>query len=252
MFKGLAQQGRTLDGELVIDAHTHLGLMNLYALPRGAVPDVVAHMDRLGIDRACTFGFAGVSSDFEYGNDVIIDAVARYPDRFVGFATLHAQYPGEAVAELERCRRRGLRGIKLIASYQRCPTTDERLAPAYAYAHENHLMMLNHDWGSPDRLDELAERYPNACFINGHIRHDCGEVLRERPNVYQCTCAALMWRDVERLFEACPLEKIVYGSDLIDLDGPFGLGPILFARIPDDAKRSILGLNMQRVLDEYR
>ncbi|MFQ6098457.1 MAG: amidohydrolase family protein [Armatimonadota bacterium] len=251
MFRTLAQKGRPVDGELVIDAHTHIGASNLYALPFSGLDDVVAHMDRLGIDQACTFGFAGVNSDFEYGNDVVIEAVQQFPRRFIGFTTLHAQYPDEMIPELERCRARGLRGIKLIPAYQRCPTEDERFRPAYEYAHDNRLMMLNHHWGPPGRLNELAGRYANACFINGHIRHDCGEVLRERPNVYQCTCAALMWRDVERLVQAAPLEKIVYGSDLIDLDGAFGLGPILYARISDEAKRAILGLNMRRVLDEY-
>ncbi len=46
-------------------------------------------------------------------------------------------------------------------------------------------------------------------------------------------------------------DRLMFGSDLQDLPIAWGLGPILFARIPPEQKRLILGENLQRVLREY-
>jgi predicted TIM-barrel fold metal-dependent hydrolase len=247
-FYEAALTGEPLRDELVIDAHTHLGVFSYYHIPDGDTDSVVREMDRLGIDRACAFAFAGVNSDFVYGNDVTADAVRAYPDRFIGFAVVNPHYPEEIVQELERCRSLGFRGIKLIAAYQGYPEEGPNFFPAYRFAHENGMMVLSHGWGKPEFLDGLAREYPNVTFIIGHWALDYAEVVKRRPNVYQCTCAALSFGDVERLVEAMPVEKIVYGSDFTDLPMPFSFGPILYARIPEEAKRAILGRNMEAVL----
>jgi hypothetical protein len=252
MFLKLAKSGLPIEGETVIDAHTHIGgYFDLYHIPFGGINGIVEQMDRLGIMKICAFSFSGICSDFVLGNDQVMCAVREWPDRIVGYATINANYPEEWIPELERCRRGGLRGIKIICEYQGTTTERTNFTPLYRYANENHLIMINHQWGSPEFLDSLAERYADACFIIGHYSTQYSEVLRKRKNVYQCTCAALMFHDVEKLLEVVRADKIVYGSDLADLDGPFGLSPILYAKIGDEEKRMILGLNMQKILERY-
>lgn len=250
-FHDYAAAGKPLKDELVIDAHTHLGVFNRYHIPDADTDSVVREMDRLGVNRACTFAFAGVNSDFVYGNDVTAAAVGKYPDRFVGFAVVNPHYPDEMVPELERCLALGFRGIKLIAAYQDYPEDGPNFFPAYRFAHENRLMILSHGWSSPEFLDRLAKDYPNAILIVGHYFHmpEYAEVVKKHPNVYQCTCAAgLNFGDIERMVAAMPVEKIIYGSDFTGWPMPFSFGPILYARIPDDAKRVILGLNAKTML----
>jgi predicted TIM-barrel fold metal-dependent hydrolase len=247
-FHEYAMAGEPLRDELVIDMHTHLGSFNYYHIPDGDTDSVVKEMDRLGVDLACTFAFAGVNSDFVYGNDVTADAMKRYPERFIGFAVMNPHYPDEMIPELERCLGLGFRGIKLIAAYQNYPEDGPAFIPAYRFAHENRLIVLSHGWARPDFLDGLAKEYPNATFIIGHGPSDFADVVKNRPNVYQCTCAALSFGDIERMAAAMPVEKILYGSDFTDLPMPFSFGPILYARIPDDAKRAILGLNAKTML----
>jgi len=251
-FLRLAKSGLRIENELIMDAHTHLGgYFNLYHIPFGDVKGILEQLDRLGIDKICTFSFAGVNSDFTLGNDLVAQAVKDYPDRIVGYTTLNANYPEEWITELERCREMGLKGIKIICEYQGTTTERTNFSPVYQYANDHQMIMLNHYWGSPNFLDGLAEEYPNACFIIGHYSTQYAEVLRKKKNVYQCTCAALMFGDIEKLLRSVEADKIVYGSDLTDLDGPFGLAPILYAKTSDEDKRKILGLTMQRVLDEY-
>jgi len=251
-FVRLAKAGLPIKDELVIDAHTHIGgHFNLYHIPFGDIKGIIEQMDRLGIKRICTFSFAGVNSDFTLGNDLITQAVREYPERLIGYITLNANYPDEWLRELERCRKAGLRGIKIICEYQGTTTEETDFSPAYEYANEYHMIIINHYWGNPRFLDALAEKYPNACFIVGHYSTQYADILHKRANVYQCTCASLMFGDIERLVEKVDVGKIVYGSDLSDLDGPFGLAPILYAKIPDENKRMILGLTMQKILDDY-
>ena len=51
--------------------------------------------------------------------------------------------------------------------------------------------------------------------------------------------------------EAFGADRLMFGSDLQDLPIPWGLGPILFARLSPEEKRLVLGGNLERVLSEY-
>jgi predicted TIM-barrel fold metal-dependent hydrolase len=209
-------------------------------------------MDRCGVDQAITFSFAGITSDFAYGNDIAAEAAKQFPDRFIGFGTMNPHYHTEMKAELDRCRKMGLRGIKLIADYQKYPVEGPGLFPAYEFAHENSWMILNHSWGPPQFLDKLATTFNKACFIVGHYFDSAyAEVVSARENVFQCTCAALNFGDTETMVDAMPPEKIVFGSDLPDLPLMFSLAPILYARISDDAKRKIVGLTAKSMIERW-
>lgn len=254
-FRKMVMMRERLDGEFVLDAHTHIGERSLiYHLPDSSAADLVCEMDRIGVDKAITFSFAGITSDFVFGNDVCASAVNAYPDRFIGFALVNPHYHTEIQKELERCREMGLRGIKLIADYQRYPVEGPGLFPAYEYAHENSWMILSHNWGPPAFLDKLATTFSNACFIIGHYPGPAdiyGEVIRKHDNVYQCTCAALNFGDIEALVDSTPSDKIVFGSDMPDLPLMFSLAPILYARISDDVERAIIGLNAKAMIERW-
>lgn len=254
MFREIAMLGKKLEGEYVVDAHTHMGdRSKIYHLPDSSTGELVAEMDRIGVNLAITFSFAGITSDYAYGNDIVAEAVGQYPDRFVGLACVNPHYRTDISNELDRCKQMGLRGIKLIADYQRYPADGPDLFPAYEYAHENGWMILNHNWGPPQFLDKLATTFNKACFIIGHYfnRPMYADVIRAHENVIQCTCAALDFGDIEMLVDAVPAEKIVFGSDVPDLPIMFSMAPILYARISDDDKRKILGLTAKSMLERW-
>jgi predicted TIM-barrel fold metal-dependent hydrolase len=251
-FLRLAKAGLPIKDDLVIDAHTHLGgYFSLYHIPFGDVKGIIEQLNRLGIVRICAFSFAGINSDYVLGNDIVAQAVKEHPDRIVGYATLNANYPHEWLSELERCVKIGLKGIKIICEFQGTTTEKTDFTSVYQYANDHHMIMINHHWGSPSFFENLAERYPDISFIIGHYSTEYAEILRRRRNIFQCTCAALMFGDIEKLLKSVDADKIVYGSDLTDLDGPFSLMPVLYAKITDEEKRKILGLNMQKILEKH-
>ena len=75
-------------------------------------------------------------------------------------------------------------------------------------------------------------------------------VVNRHPNVYVCTCLPINRPDLVTAVRKLDPDKILFGSDVPDLPLPTGFGPNLYARIADDLKRQIMGLNAQRLLEE--
>ncbi len=236
------------------DCHGHLGGKAChYHIPDGDLDATVAEMDRQGVAKACVFSFAGVFSDEAYGNDLVAEAVRRYPDRFVGFTLLNPHRGREAMLrEQERCAGLGLRGVKLIPHYQDYPPEGPLIDVACRWAYERRQVILNHHWGSAAQVERLTREYPGACFIAGHLTTEYADLMKERRNLYVCTCP--LWRgprDCETVVAEIGADRLMFGSDLQDLPIAWGLGPILFARLAAHQKRLILGGNLERVLEEY-
>jgi predicted TIM-barrel fold metal-dependent hydrolase len=122
---------------MVIDIHTHAfprairqarqrffqnepAFELLYAAPKSQLvgaSDTIAMMDAQGVDKSVIFGFPWRSADtFRRNNDYILEAVARYPDRLIGFCCLDPAHP-QAPAEVERCLKSGLSGVGELAFY---------------------------------------------------------------------------------------------------------------------------------------
>lgn len=243
-----AWAGSALSDVLVLDAHAHIGQCGQYSVPWPSTDEKVDDMDRFGIDRASIFAFAGVSSDFVWGNDLAIEAVRAYPDRFIGYATLNANYPEELIPELDRTFALGLRGIKLITAYQGVPVETERLFPVYEWANARGTILLSHHWGAPEFLDRLARRYPNVSFHIGHLNPEYARAVRSNRNVYTTTTFVPWPGAIAQAVETFGADNVLFGSDSPDLDVSLNLGPLLTARIKDQDKLQILGGNMQAIL----
>lgn len=252
-FAAFARSGRRPKHMTFFDCHGHLGGRAChYHLPDSTLDDTVAEMDRLGIETICVFSFTAIWSDERFGNDIVADAVRRYPGRFVGFTALNPHRGrDEMIEELERCANLGLRGIKLIPYYQDFPEEDPLIDVACQWAHEHRLIILNHNWGSPDQVERLVTGYPGACFIAGHATAAYAGVMARHSNLYVCSCPVHGVGDCEALVKAIGADRLLFGSDLQDLPVPWGLGPILSARITPDDKRLILGENLRRILGQY-
>jgi predicted TIM-barrel fold metal-dependent hydrolase len=246
------RERKSLREERFADCHGHWGGGSPRHVLYDTPAEVVAEMDKFGVRRACVFTLEGVMSDEAWGNDQVAALVAAYPERFVGF-TLVNPHRGEAqmLAELERGRAHGLRGIKLIPAYQGYPAEGPLVDVPCRYADEQGLLILNHDWGSPEQMERLCATYPRAAFLTGHANGTYGEVVRRHPNLFICTCPLLEWNQAEDFVALYGAERMLFGSDLLDLPIAWGMGQIMYARIPEAAKRKILGENLQELLEKY-
>jgi len=156
-YVAFAQTGERPPDMTFADNHGHLGPHAChYHLPKCDLAGIVADMDRFGVEFVCAFSFSGVFGDERFGNDVVAEAVGRFPDRFVGFTMLNP-HRGEADMwrELERCTEMGLRGVKLIPYYQDYPDEGPLIDVACRWADEHRQIILNHNWGSAAQMERL-------------------------------------------------------------------------------------------------
>ena len=252
-FVQFGRTGRRPASMVFHDCHGHLGGKAChYHLPGCSLDGIVADMDRLGGRLACVFSFDGVFSDEQPGNDYVAEAVRRYPDRFVGFTLLNPHRGKDAMLrEVDRGARMGLRGIKLIPHYQGYPEDGPLIEVACRYADDHRQIILNHHWGPPEHVERLTAKYQNTCFIEGHANAAYAEIIRRRDNLFMCSCPLIGPRACEEMVALIGPDKLLFGSDLQDLPIAWGLGPILFARIPAEQKRMVLGGNLLRILERY-
>ncbi|MYE27944.1 MAG: amidohydrolase family protein, partial [Chloroflexi bacterium] len=115
-------------------------------------------------------------------NDKTAVFVQAYPERLIGFMSLHPHDP-RSLDELERCRcDLGLRGIKMGANYQIFHPLEARALAIYEQAQRYGLPVLFHQGTSPVRMapirfahpllmDEVAMRYPDLKIIMAHMGH---------------------------------------------------------------------------------
>ena len=161
------------------------------------------------VDKAIVFSLRYKDSAGIDGNDeVTARAVAKYPDKFVGFACIDPRMPDcmdllvHAIEDLK------LKGVKFGPIYNGVSLLDPRMDPIYAYLQKNNLPLTMHmgttfgrnapiDEGRPLNVDTVALRYPDLKMIMAHMGHpwyeECIVVARKQPNVY-CEVSALHYR----------------------------------------------------------
>jgi len=240
---GLA--GGDLHGLGIADCHGHIGRSSTYHVHEWEPEKLVQEMDRLGVECVCAFSLGGGGRDTE-ANDRVIEAQRRHPDRIVGFAFADVRRtPEEYETELRRCIEAGLRGIKTY-------TADRTLLRvACRIAHEESLLVVDHNWGAPEQLLELAQSHPNAVLITGHTDKSYRHVFRRVDNVYMGTCPLIGFGATEWYVKTYGADRLLYGSDMSDLPQAWGFGSILYADISDADKRAILGGNLRRLLETH-
>jgi predicted TIM-barrel fold metal-dependent hydrolase len=207
-------------------------------------------MDRFGINHLVTFS-VNTTSDQTVGNRVQYQAAEKHPQRFSAFTALHAQFPQDWLPYLEEGVRCGSRGVKLISQYQHVKEESIDWSPVFDFAKDKNWVILHHWWSSAERLERFAKNYPGITFIIGHADISFKSIIEKYDNVYQCTCACFVppfFATVKLMVDALPAEKILYGSDALDLDFATGIGPIALGEFSEKTKEMILGGNAVRLI----
>ena len=235
------------------DNHGHMGGRAChYHLPDCDLESITKDVRRLGIEKSIIFSFTGIFSDEQPGNDRVSEAVAAYPELFIGLTMLNPHRGKDMmVSELERCHALGHRGVKLIPTYQGYPLEGANIDVACQWAHDHQQIILNHHWGSSEQMERLLKTYTKACFLTGHTTLQYAELMKKYENLYVCSCPLLPPGMCQTVVDTIGADRFMFGSDLQDLPIAWGLGPIIFSSISPADKQLILGDNLRRVLARY-
>jgi uncharacterized protein len=140
-------------------------------------------------------------------NDTVAEIVRRYPQQFVGFASVDPHKGDRAITEIERAvRELGLSGAKFHPGVQAFYPNDPRFAPLFQKISELGIPALFHtgtnglgagmpggggiklDHTRPIYLDSLAADFPDLTIIGAHPswpwEQEMIAILQHKPNVY--------------------------------------------------------------------
>ena len=275
---------------MIVDAHVHVHRPDiaacrdeycgrdayfgkLYTTPKArmaTVEELIAAMDEDGVNVSVICGFAWCDSGLcREDNDYVIDALRRYPDRLIGLAVVNPAAGREAVREMERCAKGGLRGIgELMPDGQGYRLDDiEAMRPIMETAQSLDWVVLTHaneqvghDYAGkgetgPETALRFAQAFPDAKIVCGHwgggllFYELMPEVRESLRNVFYDTAASPFLYD-KRIYrvamEVAP-EKVLFGTDYPLLRAGHYLEQIRGLALAPEAERALLGGNAARL-----
>ena len=190
------------------------------------IDDLVSSLRDAGVGRCVIFSSATKPEQVRNVNDFIAGASAQYPELFVGFGTMHPDYP-DIPGETERIRQLGLKGIKFHPDFQKFHIDDPKALKMYECAGSD-LVMLFHvgdahvDYSAPERLARVLELFPEAKIIAAHMGgYSCwgqGEKFLVGKNVYldissTVSTGKISYAEIDRLIKLHGVDKILFASD---------------------------------------
>ena len=277
---------------MIIDFHTHIFppsmIANrdsylgrdpcfdiLYDHPNAKIAtadDLIANMDEEGIDISIALNIGWSSHELCYEtNDYIMESIARYPGRLVGFCALQPFAGDKALVELERCVQGRIKGIgELRSDTQGFDLTDESTMASIArIAIEHNLVFLTHSSEpvghhyagkgtiTPDILYRFIQNFPDLNIVCAHWGGGLPfyalmpEVAKALSNVYVDTAATpFLYQDniFEHIAKILGAEKILFGSDYPLIKQNRIVKAVHDLSLHEDVKGMILRGNAQRIL----
>ena len=251
------------DGMFLMDVHCHTyPIEKTYWGVIGQTYDQwIARMDKNGIDMALIMAhFKLTPEEQREQNDYVVEAINKYPDRFIGQMWTSPMWGKTALDEMKRGADMGLRGVKLYThGHGNYPLDSELVDPVVDMAEELGWWVMAHTdidskTSSPFLGIRLAQRHPNIPIILSHmglnpdVTHFIPGYVKDTPNVYLDTSAS---PNLPQFVYKTPMalipDRLMFGSDAPTLSPEVELKKVEVAEelygLTKEEKRKILGEN---------
>jgi predicted TIM-barrel fold metal-dependent hydrolase len=131
---------------------------------------------------------------------------------------------------------------------------------ALDFAAETGCPVLSHTWGNNPAMAEVeraVKARPKLKLVMAHqgggnstITDTYTDLMKNYPNLYMEICGSLYNQySMEELVEKAGEDRVIFGTDLINLDPRFDLGRVIFSTLSDSVKRKVLAENYLRLLE---
>ncbi len=227
----------------------------------GTAENLIKQCDESGVEKCLVTSVATTPHHAQSINAYISSEVSLYPDRFIGFGSLHPE--SENLREdVEHLIEVGLKGVKLHPDIQNFKVDDPKVLKIFELCEEKGLPILLHtgdsrfDNSNPNRVAPVLENFPKLTVIGAHfggwsIWENAFEKLSRYKNFYVDTCSsfyALEKNTAKRIIEAYGADRVIFGTDFPmwkqkeELEYLFSLG------LSEKDLRNILHNNLLMVL----
>ena len=239
---------------MIIDAHCHAGKGDGLTGPWDTDAPLEKYMIRAakaGITR--TVLFAAFHSDYAVANREVARIVASRPNRFWGFAFVHAERDRGRIESLvgEAVERYGFRGIKVHRYDARITREICEVARRYS------LPVLYDVMGEVSAAELLATQYPDVNFIIPHLGSFADDwhaqlafldPLARHPNIYTDTSGVRRFDLLEQAVRQAGPGKILFGSDGPWLHPAVELAKVRALEISPAETQEVLSSNLLRLI----
>lgn len=259
---------------MIIDAHAHIfptkiaekaveGIGSFYSGLKmnldGTAETLINSGASAGVSKFIVQSVATTPQQVEGINNFISRSVKAYPDKFIGFAAIHPDYP-DIEKELDRAVSLGLKGVKIHPDFQQFNIDDKSAMKIYEII-EGRLPILIHmgdsryRWSKPARLVKVLEAFPKLEVIGAHFGgwsewDDAAEILGGRKIRVDTSSSlyALSPKRVRELIDIYGVENVLFGTDYPMWTAAGELE--MFEKIPlsDSEREMIFHKNAERLL----
>jgi uncharacterized protein len=237
--------------------------------------ELIESMDREEIDISVVLNIGWTTNKLcVETNDYIMESIARFPGRLIGFCTVQPSNHNAAISEIERCISGGIRGVgEIRPDIQQIDLNDSGTMDDFIeISINNNLVFLIHSSEpagheykgkgkvTPDIMYPFIMKYPDLKIVCAHwggglpFYYLMPEVKRDFKNVYFDTAASPFLYSPEIYSQVIKLtgaEKILFGSDFPLLKPGRLIREINTVKLPDEEKRLIMGDNARQLLGIY-
>ena len=234
--------------------------------------DLVASMDKAGINISVIVNISWITHELcVETNDYILESIARYPKRLVGFCSVQPNSYDAAAAEIERCAQGGIRGVgEMRPDIQFFDLRNEEVTKPFIEVIRKHKLILlthasepvGHNYPgkgdvTPDILYPLITSFPDLTIVCAHWGGGLPfyalmpEVKQAMNNVFFDTAASSLLYSPQvytQVIQLVGADKILFGSDYPLLAQSRLLNEIMSLDSPEETKQLILSGNAQRLL----
>ena len=251
----------------IIDAHNHLGAYHLSAwhqkYDRTPNECVVEDMSKLGIDCIVAIPHPIVQGRMEEANRLSVEAIKNFPGKIYAYIAVVPTCGMDAVKrELEKYSKMdGFLGLKFLPGYYHGALTAPEYQYAMDFADEMGCPILCHIWGRDpkhsDIEDALKTRH-NMKFIMAHqggggakYTRIAAPIVKDYENCYMELCGSMDNQiGVDMIVDMVGEDKVIFGTDAINLDPKYELGKVAFSPLDDSVKRKIFAENYLSVIKD--
>jgi hypothetical protein len=277
---------------MIIDFHTHIVppqikknrnkyvdsdpcFAILYSNPKAKLAtaeELIDSMDKDGIDISVIVNIGWTTHDLcVENNNYILESLARYPDRLIGFCTVQPNSYEASISEIERCVKGGIRGVgEIRPDVQIFNLMDEEIMAPFIEVIRRHKLILlihtsepvGHDYPgkgiiTPGIIYPFITRYPDLTLVCAHWGGGLPfyalmpEVKESMNNVFFDTAASPLLYSPQVYNHVIQLvggNRILFGSDYPLMAQSRLLKEIKSLDLTDETENLILSSNAQRLL----
>lgn len=233
---------------------------------------VLLDMKETGFDKSVIFGFSFSDMTLcKYVNDYVIEQVKQHPKELIGFISVVPQHP-QAVAEIERCYAKGLRGIgELFPVGQGIDLTSRKATDDFAQCCIQYQLPViihvnepvGHDYAgktttSLKEVETFVSHYPELNIILAHFGGGLWqyelmkEVKSKFQKVYYDNAAGIFLYEPQIykvMVQMGLLDKMLFGSDFPLLSPRRYEKSLLESGLSKEELKKILGGNAMQLFE---